>query len=317
MSFYTTSPLTSRPQRMICRAMKLALALAVVAILWQSVDWSEAAGRCRRFRRRHYSEPSWAWTTWPSEPGTFVPGSTQGVRTLGTQPVAAGDLPNMPVKPTPQSSVFMGCPPEGMGGDTALNRLKNREDVAQRWFPVRFDAVSQLEYPDTIGRKPRADWDPEDTAAVARYEGIPISIQGYLAGVRQEGKESCNCERTEPDRVDYHVWLIAASGQGKKDSIVVELTPRLRARHPAWRLPGVQALVDNEEQVRISGWLMMDQEHPEQIGRTRATLWEIHPVMEIEVLRGGSWIKLDDLGASSGTGKSRPTRTWAGLAVAN
>jgi hypothetical protein len=35
--------------------------------------------------------------------------------------------------------------------------------------------------------------------------------------------------------------------------------------------------------------LMLDPEHPEQLGKTRGTLWEIHPVMRIEVRRGGRW----------------------------
>jgi hypothetical protein len=33
-------------------------------------------------------------------------------------------------------------------------------------------------------------------------------------------------------------------------------------------------------EVRIRGWLMLDQEHPEQIGKTRGTLWEIHPIAD-------------------------------------
>jgi hypothetical protein len=34
---------------------------------------------------------------------------------------------------------------------------------------------------------------------------------------------------------------------------------------------------------------MFDPEHPEQLGKTRGTLWEIHPVMRIEIRRGGAW----------------------------
>jgi len=36
--------------------------------------------------------------------------------------------------------------------------------------------------------------------------------------------------------------------------------------------------------VRISGWLMLDPEHPDQLGKTRGTIWEIHPVMKLKVL---------------------------------
>ena len=54
-------------------------------------------------------------------------------------------------------------------------------------------------------------------------------------------------------------------------------------------------LLDNHVQVRISGWLFFDPEHPDQLGVTRATLWEIHPVMQIDVNQNGRWIPLDQL----------------------
>jgi hypothetical protein len=47
----------------------------------------------------------------------------------------------------------------------------------------------------------------------------------------------------------------------------------------------------------VSGWLMMDQEHPDQVGKTRGTLWEVHPVMRLEVERRGGW---EPLGSGGG-----------------
>jgi hypothetical protein len=48
--------------------------------------------------------------------------------------------------------------------------------------------------------------------------------------------------------------------------------------------------------VRISGWLMYDGQHPEQLPPgtpsqppTRATLWEIHPIMKVEFKQNGVW----------------------------
>jgi hypothetical protein len=64
---------------------------------------------------------------------------------------------------------------------------------------------------------------------------------------------------------------------------VVEVSPRLVPVHPLWRLEKLNELVQNQLPVRISGWRMWDQEHPEQIGQTRGTLWEIHPIHRIEV----------------------------------
>jgi hypothetical protein len=41
---------------------------------------------------------------------------------------------------------------------------------------------------------------------------------------------------------------------------------------------------------------MLDPEHPDQVGKVLASLWEIHPVMQIEVHNSnGQWITLDDL----------------------
>jgi len=37
---------------------------------------------------------------------------------------------------------------------------------------------------------------------------------------------------------------------------------------------------------------MLDPEHPDQVGRTRAILWEIHPILKIEVWSGNRWQEL-------------------------
>jgi hypothetical protein len=50
----------------------------------------------------------------------------------------------------------------------------------------------------------------------------------------------------------------------------------------------------NGKWVRVKGWLLFDQEHVNQAENTnpgndrnwRATVWEIHPVTEIDVLPG-------------------------------
>ena len=47
--------------------------------------------------------------------------------------------------------------------------------------------------------------------------------------------------------------------------------------------------------VRISGWTMLDPEHPDQVGKTRGTIWEIHPVMRLDVMQaGGGWRALGE-----------------------
>src|ERR1044071_3340113 len=60
------------------------------------------------------------------------PGPTVGV--------PRGGFPEMKDKPPPKEVVYKGCPPEGDGGDPALNRLKNRVDEAQEYFPIPYDS---------------------------------------------------------------------------------------------------------------------------------------------------------------------------------
>ena len=76
-------------------------------------------------------------------------------------------------------------------------------------------------------------------------------------------------------------------------SIVVETTPVIRARHPEWKLGEIHRLVRDSTPVRVSGWLLFDPDHPDQLGKTRGTLWEIHPVMRIELQRDGRWVEIN------------------------
>ena len=77
--------------------------------------------------------------------------------------------------------------------------------------------------------------------------------------------------------------------------MVVEVTPRVNALRSGWTDSAFSGLVG--QQVRISGWLMMDPAHPDQVGQTRGTTWEIHPILAIEVAQNGGWVALDDLPA--------------------
>jgi hypothetical protein len=198
----------------------------------------------------------------------------------------------MPDKPKPLEITFHACAPTGQGGDPVLNRLKNRVDEGN-FVQVPFDAVEKLPWPSTTERKHHANWSAQDAAAVARYEGIPIVIEGYLAEAREQGPESTNCSLDDHQDHDYHLWLTKSAGNDRTGSIVVEATPRVRANHPNWTIPRLEQLAKNTLHVRISGWLMFDPEHPEQLGKTRGTLWEIHPIMQIEVEEQGQWRALD------------------------
>ena len=73
------------------------------------------------------------------------------------------------------------------------------------------------------------------------------------------------------------------------------MTPGVRAQHRNWTTEVLGRIVKDKLKVRISGWLLLDPEHPDQVGKTRGTIWEIHPVMKFEVEQNGHWVGLDDL----------------------
>jgi hypothetical protein len=159
---------------------------------------------------------------------------------------------------------------------------------------VQFDAVMHLTWPDAVERRDRDRWSAEDRAQIERYEGLPIAIEGYLAGAKESGPESTNCHGADKEFRDYHLWLTQNSEEDRSLSIVVEPTPRLLAKHPGWRLSAFRKLVSEKTRVRLSGWLMFDPEHPDQVGKTRGTIWEVHPMMQAEVWHQERWVTLDE-----------------------
>jgi hypothetical protein len=205
----------------------------------------------------------------------------------------AGGLPVLAEKPQPRQITFQGCPPEGDGGDPELNRLKNRVDEGD-YQPVSFESIADLPWPKSIERRDHDNWSAGVREEVARHEGTPVAVEGFVAGAKESGPESCNCHGADRELRDWHVWLAPSPGDDRTRSIVVETTPRVRVNHPGWTLKKLKAITRAGERVRISGWLMLDPEHPEQLGKTRGTLWEIHPVMRIEVREGGRWVSLDE-----------------------
>ncbi len=203
-----------------------------------------------------------------------------------------GDLPNMPDKPQPRAEIFDGCPPEGRGGDSELNLLKNRVDVAE-YVPVSFDSLLTLTWPKSVEQLDMKDWSPSNRAFIAHYEGIPISVEGYIVNLREGNPETANCNWTSSSYLDWHMYFTKNFKDDRSQVILVEATPRVRLRHK-WTVDLVHSLIIGEHMpVRLSGWLYFDPEHPQDLGQTRTTLWEIHPVMQIEVLQNGRWLPLD------------------------
>lgn len=282
------------------------LAVALI-FLTGFVDVAEAGRRCCRCRRACtavYVRSSCSWTPayyfapWCATAAPWAAPSTLQPR---LQAFAATTFPNVP-RPEPTSHTFHDCPPEGdLSGDTILNLRKNRDDEGD-FVAVPFDTILNLpQPPPRVNQVFRKNWGVSDAQAVARYEGTPVQVEGYLANARQEKGEKCNCnggpnaEFADPKMCDIHVWLTGQPDKDRTRAVIIEVTPRGKEKHPAWTETALKQLAGNDTRVRISGWLMFDQDHYDQLDRTRGTLWEVHPIMQIEVQQGDQWIKLDDL----------------------
>src|SRR5262245_7363348 len=193
--------------------------------------------------------------------------------------------------PQPTDQDFHGCPPQGDGGDARLNVLKNRIDDGEKgtYHDVTLPTLLALEWPSGVEDTKRDNWSSADAAEVAQFEDVAVRSTGYILDVRHEGTESTNCH--DVDQRDFHMWLAVNASDGKDKAMVVEVTPRVREQRPGWDDSTRSSL--RGKQVRISGWLMLDQEHPEQVGKSRATIWEIHPILHIEVLQNNQWVSID------------------------
>ena len=192
------------------------------------------------------------------------------------------------------------CPAIGDGGDTTLNKLKNRTAMPASFIemPVRAFLTST---PTVIGRHKFMDkFSTAERAKIDSADKLAIALEGFLVAAKQSEPEACNCHRVT--QRDFHVWIAPEQPpEGDPDSakairarsVIVEPTPYWQSQHKdTWRLRTLSHLAKDRARVRISGWVMYDPEHPSELGKTRGTLWEIHPVTKIEVWSGGGWREL-------------------------
>ena len=189
---------------------------------------------------------------------------------------------------------FHGCLPEGKAQsakgffDPVLNELKNR-DVAPTSAEDRTIADIRGNKPKSVvdeGKKARSEWSQTARDAVAEWEAVGARVEGRLIAIRNQQPESCNCHK--PNDLDMHLWIAtkAASTQ-KPKAVVIEISPRnpqLQAFHDQ-----LVQLAKKGTRVRITGWMMWDEEHGSEVGKSRGTLWEIHPVHQIEVFTNGAF----------------------------
>jgi len=158
-----------------------------------------------------------------------------------------------------------------------------------------------LPQPSELQSIKRDQW-PNDSGVgqVTSLESKAATIEGYLVGAKEENTgdgESCNCH--DPKRLfDYHLYVADQPGVGIDQAVVVEMTPRWRAVNATWGTAdngygGFQVIKSlTNQRVRVTGWLLFDEEHLNQVGLYRATVWEIHPITTFEYQKNGQWIAL-------------------------
>jgi hypothetical protein len=197
------------------------------------------------------------------------------------------------------------CGPRGgAGSDGVTNPRKNRTDLpeADGTSPhfVSFSAMHGLPDPK-VKKRSRQNWPATDESTLEKFEGTALSLTGYVVAYKpQKGSvknpgEACNCGGTTAADLDVHIALAEKVGEGEKDAIVVETTPRIRKHHPNWARTKLDPWINGTDPVRITGWLLYDPEHRAMVGSLRSSMWEIHPITKIEVWKGSAWVDADQL----------------------
>jgi hypothetical protein len=205
---------------------------------------------------------------------------------LATVVTAAAPLPVA-------SGSFNGCPARGLGGDPELNLEKNRSAVPTSVTPITVAQMSQLPtVPASYGRI-EAKWPANIQSSVRTHEANAVVFTGYVVNVTHETGDPSNCGSTKPRDEDVEVYLSGRPGvTAGADVILAEVTPRWRAVYATWTAKNLKRYIVPQTKVRVTGWLIYDQEAWPTAEGKQATPWEIEPITRIQVRSGGAWTDL-------------------------
>jgi hypothetical protein len=198
--------------------------------------------------------------------------------------------PNLP-RSTPVATTFQNCPPQGQGGDPALNTLLNRTDDSPPNGYRQTDIATVMAVPTTpqAENKPRSAWTKDEASRIGLYEGAAVRTTGWVVAVRHLGPDPANCD-SSVDR-DWALWIGTGAGDAISTTLVVLVTPRVAAARPGWTTYTMRRIVG--QVVRVSGYMLYYQEPSPVVGTNRATTWVIGPVMHLESYYQKQWINLD------------------------
>ena len=198
--------------------------------------------------------------------------------------------PNM-TRATPVAKTFQNCPPQGQGGDPALNTLLNRTDDSPPNGYRQTDISTVLTIPTTpqAENKPRSAWSKDEASRIGLYEGAAVRTTGWVVATRNLGPDAANCG-SEVNR-DWALWISTGAGDAVNTALVVLVTPPVKASRLGWTDFTMRRIVG--QIVRVSGYMVYYQEPSPLVGANRATTWAIAPVMHLETYYQGKWINLD------------------------
>ena len=149
------------------------------------------------------------------------------------------------------------CEAGGETGDAETNTWKNRTDSATEYHAVTWQAIAGLDFPHNK-KKHRNEWTAGEKAALAKYEGTPVSVVAFVSGIKvelpgkkngvQEKGESTNCGELIPSRVDWHMYVTASPKEQHYLAVVAETTPRVRPAHPGWSSTKIEHFASGGDQ---------------------------------------------------------------------
>jgi hypothetical protein len=138
-------------------------------------------------------------------------------------------------------------------------------------------------------------------------EGDLVYFVGYISDAHAAGAETSNCGAKKPD-VDVHFALSEKKLKFKKKepkpkrdaklckSFGAELIPHLRPE--MWEAANIKDLEKEQAIVKVSGQLFFDGSHQPCVGKAprtgdpaRFTVWEIHPIYDLQVCKHDSMSK--------------------------
>ena len=125
-------------------------------------------------------------------------------------------------------------------------------------------------------------------------EGTLVRYVAFLSHPRYAGKETVNCKSNAEGQewYDIHMDLARRNGEPACRTVTAGIIPHYRPN--VWAVEFLRMVEEHGLPVRITGQLFFDASHrpcksdADAINPKRATIWEIHPVYNIEVCKNST-----------------------------